>query len=218
MRVLLVEDDPNISQRLADRLVARGFRPELANDAETALNCADPDRISAMIVDLGLPGMSGLDLVRLWRKRGSNTPILVLSARGSWQEKVDGLNAGCDDYVVKPVHSEEIAARLHALIRRAAGQSDSHLSAGKLSLDPAGKMAWLDGERLELTQTEFRLLRFLMLRAGQTLSQAEIHDHLYPSIGDRDLNTVEVHVGRLRRKIGRASVRTLRGLGYRLEP
>jgi two-component system, OmpR family, response regulator len=217
MRILLVEDEIEIAKRLAMRLAASGFVVEQAADAETALDWPDPSGFAALIIDLGLPGMSGLSLVKRWRARGRSTPILILSARGSWQEKVEGLNAGADDYVVKPVRAEEVAARLHALTRRAAGQSSAHLTAGKVALDPAAKAAWLDGVLLDLSQTEFRLLHFFILRAGHILAQSDILEHLYPMSSERALNTIEVHIGRLRRKIGRKSISTIRGLGYRFE-
>jgi two-component system, OmpR family, response regulator len=217
MRIMLIEDDGEVSRRLVDRLSALGFVVEHAASAEAAFDWPDAKAFSALIVDVGLPGMNGLEFVRQWRQLGHDTPILILSARGSWQEKVDGLNTGADDYVVKPTRPEEIAARLHAMVRRSVGQSGSRLTAGKIELDPGAKAAWCAGEPLKLTQMEFRLLRHFVIRAGHILSQTEILDHLYPMARERDLNTVEVHIGRLRRKIGRDAITTIRGLGYRLE-
>ncbi|MEQ1547044.1 MAG: response regulator transcription factor [Chakrabartia sp.] len=217
MRILLIEDDQEIASRFVVRLSESGFVVEHAHDAEAALAWPDPNRFSALIVDLGLPGMDGISLVKQWRNRKLTTPILILSARGSWQEKVDGLNAGADDYVVKPIRAEEIAARLHALTRRAAGQTSHKLSAGKIELDPAAKAVWLEGVQINLSQMEYRLLHLLLLRAGHILAQGDILDHLYSMTSERDLNTVEVHIGRLRRKIGRDAITTVRGLGYRLE-
>ena len=218
MRILLVEDDRDIAQRLANRLALHGFVVEQAHDAETAMALPDPEGLTALVVDIGLPGFNGIDLVRFWRARELATPILILTARGSWQEKVEGLNAGADDYVVKPVHAEEIAARLHALVRRAGGHAAARLSAGAVVLDPMARAAWLDDVPLDLTQTEYRLLHLFMLRAGHVLGQNDILNHLYPAGDVRDRNTVEVHIGRLRRKIGRAAIGTVRGLGYRLDP
>lgn len=217
MRILLVEDDLEISRRLVARLTAAGFVVEHAPDAEAALDWPDPSRFSALVVDLGLPGLSGVEFVVRWRERGLMTPILILSARGSWQEKVEGLNAGGDDYVVKPVRAEELIARLNALVRRAAGHTGGRIAAGGLTLDPAAKAVWMGDKQLDLTQMEYRLLRMFMLRAGHILAQTDILDHLYPMSRERDLNTIEVHVGRLRRKVGRDAITTIRGLGYRFE-
>jgi two-component system, OmpR family, response regulator len=215
MRILLIEDEQEIADRFVARLSESGFVVEHARDAETALDWPDAERFSALVVDLGLPGMDGLTLVKQWRIRGLATPILVLSARGSWQEKVDGLNAGADDYVVKPIRAEEVAARLHALTRRAAGQTGQRLVAGKIELDPTAKSVWLEGVQIGLSQMEYRLLHLFLLRAGHILAQTDILDHLYTMDSERDLNTIEVHIGRLRRKIGREAITTIRGLGYR---
>jgi two-component system OmpR family response regulator len=218
MRLCLIEDDEELARRLAEGLGAAGFVVEHAPDAETALAWPEPESFSALIVDLGLPGLGGLDLIARWRLRRLPTPILVLTARDGWQEKVAGLNAGADDFVVKPARMEEIVARLHALFRRTSGQHGPHLQAGGVSLDPAARAAWLDdGAALNLTQIEFRLLLFFLHRAGRIVSQRELLDHLYPLSRERDLNTVEVHVARLRRKVGRAAITTVRGLGYRFE-
>ena len=217
MRICLVEDDDELARRLALRLTDLGFVVERAADAESALAWPDPERFAALIVDLGLPGVGGLELVRLWRKRALATPILILTAQDGWQGKVDGLNAGADDFVVKPARAEEIAARLHALVRRSSGFAGPQMRAGPITVDPAARAAWLDDRPLDLTQTEFRLLLHMVSRAGRILSQGELLDHLYPLSKERDANTVEVHIGRLRRKIGRAAITTVRGLGYRLE-
>lgn len=217
MRVLLVEDIAEVAQRLVLRLTKAGFVVEHAPDGEIALACREPEQLAALIVDLGLPGIGGLELIERWRGRGLDTPILILSARGTWHDKVGGLNAGADDYVVKPVHAEEIIARLHALVRRSFGRTNGRLTFGTLILDPASKTAWVGEQLVGLTQIEFKLLHLFMLRPFDVLSQPEILDQLYPVAGDRNPNTVEVHVGRLRRKIGRSSIATVRGLGYRLE-
>jgi DNA-binding response OmpR family regulator len=160
--------------------------------------------------------MSGMDLVRRLRARAISAPILILTARGSWQEKVEGLNAGADDFIVKPVRTEELVARLHALARRAAGQSATRLVVGDVAIDTANGEAWLHDEPLALTGNEFRLLQLLLYNAGRTLTRQSIMDALYAIDTDRDANTVEVLVGRLRRKIGRERIMTVRGLGYRL--
>ncbi|MFM2100248.1 MAG: hypothetical protein RLZZ366_1787 [Pseudomonadota bacterium] len=215
MRILLVEDDREIAERLVSRLKSSGFAAESAPDAETALDWQSLEQCGAIIIDLGLPGMDGIDLIQRYRSRGLKTPILILTARGSWQEKVNGLNAGADDYVVKPARAEELVARIHAMTRRASGQSTSKITVRNISLDPGAKSAWLDDEQLDLTQTEFKLLHLFLLKPGHFLGQQEILEQLYPSDKGRDLNTVEVHVGRLRRKIGRDAIVTVRGLGYR---
>lgn len=217
MRILIIEDEAELARRVESRLSASGFIVETAHDAESALEIPDPERFAAIVVDLGLPGIGGMEFIARWRAKGRNTPILVLSARGSWQEKVNGLNAGADDYVVKPVRSEELVARIHALVRRAAGQTNAKLSAGPVEMDPSARIVWLNGERIDLTQMEYRLLHLFVLRAGHILAQTEILDHLYPMADERDLNTVEVHIGRLRRKVGKDAITTLRGLGYRFE-
>jgi two-component system OmpR family response regulator len=217
MRILVIEDEIELLRRVESRLSASGFIVETAQDAETALEITEPDQIAAIVMDLGLPGMGGIEFIIRWRANGLQTPILVLTARGSWQEKVSGLNAGADDYIVKPVRSEELVARVHALVRRAAGQANPKLAAGRIEMDPAARIVWLNKERIDLTQMEYRLLHLFILRAGHILAQAEILDHLYPMAEERDLNTVEVHIGRLRRKIGKNAISTQRGLGYRFE-
>jgi two-component system, OmpR family, response regulator len=217
MRVLIIEDEAELARRVDSRLSASGFIVETAHDAETALEIPDPERFAVIVVDLGLPGIGGMEFISRWRATGHDTPILVLSARGSWQEKVNGLNAGADDYVVKPVRSEELVARIHALVRRAAGQTNSRLSAGSIEMDPSARIVWLEGNRIDVTQMEYRLLHLFILRSGHILAQTEILDHLYPMADERDLNTVEVHVGRLRRKVGKNAITTVRGLGYRFE-
>jgi DNA-binding response OmpR family regulator len=216
MRLLLIEDDRNLAPRLVARLAPYGFVVEHAASAEQALEMPDLASFAALIVDVGLPGMNGLDFIRRLRGTGLAVPVLILTARGSWQEKVEGLNAGADDYIVKPVRAEELVARLQALLRRAAGQTSIRLAAGGIELDQQSKTAWLDDRQVELTQTEFRLLQLFLHRAGQVLSHGEILDHLYPISKERELNTLEVHIGRLRRKIGKDAIRTIRGLGYRL--
>lgn len=215
MRILIVEDAHELAARMAASLLRHGMTAEVVASAEDAERFAR-DGFSVLIVDLGLPEMSGLDLIRGLRKCGLATPILILTARSSWQEKVEGLNAGADDFLVKPVRVEELVARLHALARRGAGQATGRLNVGTLSLDPALKQAFADDRPITLTGTEFRLLSLLFYNAGRTLSQSAVLDHLYPLETDRDPNTVEVHIGRLRRKIGHDRITTVRGLGYRL--
>lgn len=217
MRVLIVEDDAELALRMAAGLRDNDFVADTAPDVAAALDWPDPEGLAALIVDLGLPGESGLSLVRRWRGARRPAPILILTARGSWQDKVEGLNAGADDFVVKPARVEEIVARLHALIRRSSGQTGPRLAAGPVTIDAGARQAFVGDVPLDLTQTEYRLLLLFVHRAGRILAQSDILDQLYPLDRERDANTVEVYVGRLRRKIGRATITTVRGLGYRFE-
>lgn len=217
MQLLLIEDDADLAARMLARLALVGFTVEHVSSAEAALDWPSLDLFAALIVDVGLPGMDGIEFVRVARRRGLTAPILILTARGSWEEKVVGLNAGADDYVVKPARAEEIVARLQALLRRSAGQPQPRLRVGALELDQQARVAYRDGVDIDLTHTEFRLLQLFMHRSGRILAQADILDQIYPMAEERDPNTVEVHVGRLRRKIGKDAIRTIRGLGYRLE-
>lgn len=215
MRILLVEDEIELAQRIVANLRRHGMVCEQLHNGEDALDFA-ADGFSALVIDIGLPGISGLDLVRALRARAIATPILILTARGSWEEKVEGLNAGADDFIVKPVRTEELVARLHALARRAAGHSATSLSAGPIRMDMASGETWLNGAPVQLTDSESRLLQMLLYSNGRTLTRRHILDNLYSLDNDRFANTVDVLIGRLRRKIGREHVATVRGLGYRL--
>ncbi len=218
MRLLLVEDDRELASRLAKRLSAAGFAVDRAADGTSALAWPDLDTHSAVVLDLGLPGIDGLSLLRQWRARGIRVPVIILTARGNWQEKVEGLNAGADDFVVKPVHSEELIARLHAQIRRHEDHGAPLLKAGDMVLDPVARVASREGAPLDLSRQEYRLLEVFMRRPGHILSQADLLERLYPLAAERDWNTLEVQVSRLRRKLGAGAITTVRGLGYRLEP
>jgi len=218
MRLLLVEDDVELASRLSKRLTAAGFAVDRAADGNSALAWPDIDAHSAVILDLGLPGIDGLSLLRQWRAQGIRVPVIILTARGNWQEKVEGLNAGADDFVVKPVHSEELIARLHAQIRRHEDHGAPVLKAGDLALDPVARIASREGTPLDLSRQEYRLLEAFMRRPGHILSQADLLERLYPLAAERDWNTLEVQVSRLRRKLGAGAITTVRGLGYRLEP
>ena len=215
MRILLVEDDAELGRRLSERLHSAGFAVDLARTREDGEAWPDLDKIAAIILDLGLPDGSGMDLLRYWRARRVDCPILILTARGSWEDKVEGLNAGADDFVVKPVRFEELLARLNALFRRQSGKRESFLEADGLRLDPVTRDVQLNGQPLRLSKQEYRLLHLFMRRAGQVLSQSDIMENLYELDAPRDLNTIEVLVGRLRRKIGAHRITTQRGLGYR---
>lgn len=217
MRLLLVEDDAELAGRLAARLAAAGFAVDQAFDGETASDWPDLAHFAAIILDLGLPRRPGLEVLRAWRRAGVRTPVIILTARGSWQEKVEGLNAGADDFVVKPVRSEELVARIHALVRRTQAAGAPLLEAGGITLDPIAHSASRDGRPMALSRQEYRLLELFLRRAGHILSQADLLDHLYPLEAERNWNALEVQVSRLRRKIGREAITTVRGLGYRFE-
>lgn len=217
MRILLVEDDPELGRRLSERLRAADFTVDLATSQSEAEDWPDLERMAAVILDLGLPDGSGLALLRQWRDARIETPILILTARSSWQDKVEGLNAGSDDFVVKPVRFEELLARLNALFRRQQGSRNPVIEAGNLRLDPISRTVEQDGKPITVSRQEFRLLHLFMRRTGQVMSQSDIIDDLYELDRDRELNTAEVLVARLRRKIGRERITTLRGMGYRFE-
>ena len=216
MRILIVEDEAELATRLVANLARHDMTCEWLACAEDAKSFA-LEKFDALVIDLGLPGMSGLELIRYLRGEKVHTPILIFTARSSWQEKVAGLNAGADDYLVKPVHVEELAARLRALARRAAGHLQDRLTCGALALDPAEKQVYVDEVPVTVTGSEYRLLLMFMYRPRQIFSAADILDQLYALDEERDANTVEVLVGRWRRKIGRDRIVTLRGLGYRLQ-
>jgi len=216
MRVLVVEDEPRIAKQLTGALADAGYAVDHAGDGEDADFAAHTERYDAVVLDLGLPTIDGLTLLRRWRDAGLAMPILVLTARGSWHEKVQGIDGGADDYVSKPFRIEEVLARLRALIRRAAGHPSPELRCGALSLDARAARVTLDGAPVKLTSHEFRVLAYLMHHRDRVVSQNELTEHIYPHGGDRDSNTVEVFIARLRRKLGAAAIETIRGLGYRM--
>lgn len=219
MRLLLIEDDPTLRESLAQKLTEAGFAVEQAADGKEGLYFAEEYPIDLAIVDLGLPGMSGLDIIRTVREQGKTYPILILTARDRWEDKVDGLSAGADDYVVKPFHFEEVSARVNALLRRSGGWASSQLDAGPVSLDMSRQELSVDGETLDLTSFEYKIIEYLMVRAGQVISKSELTDRLYDQDFERDSNVIEVFIGRLRKKIDPQNdlkpIETLRGRGYR---
>jgi len=217
IRILLIEDDPEIAKRLAEGLYSAGFAVERADNGADGYIMGTEETYDAVVLDLGLPQMSGLDVLRKWRAGGHKMPVLVLTARGSWPEKVDGLNAGADDYITKPFHIPEVAARLNALIRRSAGLASATLTHRGITLDTGAGMALLDGQPIELTAKELRMLNYFMHRIGRVVSQAELTEHLYSLGESRESNTIEVYVSRLRRKFGADLIKTIRGLGYRMD-
>ena len=217
MRVLVVEDEANLSRQLADALTAGGYAVDCASDGEQADFLAQTEEYDAVILDLGLPRVDGLTILGRWRAAGIAVPVLVLTARGSWHEKVQGIDGGADDYVSKPFRMEEVLARLRALIRRANGQFITELRCGELVLDPRSAKVTLAGAPVKLTSHEYRVLSYLMHNRGRVVSQVELTEHIYSQQFDRDSNTVEVFIARLRRKLGASLIATVRGLGYRIE-
>ena len=216
MRVLVVEDEAALARQLTEALGEAGYAADGAADGERADFLARTEHYDAIVLDLGLPKIDGLTLLRRWRETGLATPVLVLTARGSWHEKVQGIDGGADDYVSKPFRLEEVLARLRALVRRASGHASPELRAGAVTLDPRLARVTRDGTPVKLTSHEFRVLSYLMHHRARIVSQAELVDHIYAQSFDRDSNTVEVFIARLRRKLGAGIIETVRGLGYRL--
>ncbi len=216
MRVLIVEDEPLLANRLAAILGERGYAADVAADGERADFLVSTETYDAVILDLGLPRIDGLTLLERWRAGGIAVPVLVLTARGSWSEKVRGIDGGADDYLTKPFEMAELLARLRALIRRSSGQLTPALRSGALVLDPRTSQVTLDGQPVKLTSHELRVLSYLMHHRGRVVSQSELTEHIYAQTFDRDSNTVEVFIARLRRKLGASTIETVRGLGYRI--
>jgi two-component system, OmpR family, response regulator len=217
MRVLVVEDEASLAKQLTSSIAQAGYAVDHAGDGERADFLARTEEYDALVLDLGLPKIDGLTLLRKWRDTGLATPVLVLTARGSWHEKVRGIDSGADDYVSKPFRIEEVLARLRALMRRASGHGTPELRVGGITLDPRRSRVTLNGAPVKLTSHEFRVLSYLMHHHGRVISQAELTEHIYAQDFDRDSNTVEVFIARLRRKLGASSIETVRGLGYRIE-
>jgi two-component system, OmpR family, response regulator len=217
VRVLVVEDESSLSEQLASALAEAGYAVDRAADGERADFLGQTERYDAVVLDLGLPRIDGLTVLRRWRDAGLAMPVVVLTARGSWHEKVQGIDSGADDYLSKPFRMEELLARLRALIRRASGQVAPALRCGAVSLDPRLSRVTLDGVPVKLTSHEFRVLSYLMHHRGRIVSQGELTEHIYAQSFDRDSNTVEVFIARLRRKLGARFIETVRGLGYRIE-
>jgi two-component system OmpR family response regulator len=217
VRVLVVEDEALLSRQLADALGEAGYAVDCAADGERADFLAQTERYDAVVLDLGLPVVDGLTLLHRWRDAGLAMPVLVLTARGSWHEKVQGIDGGADDYMSKPFRVEEVLARLRALIRRSSGQVTPELRCGSVALDPRVAKVTRNGAPVRLTSHEFRVLSYLMHHRGRVVSQGELTEHIYAQGADRDSNTVEVFIARLRRKLGASFIETVRGLGYRIE-
>jgi two-component system, OmpR family, response regulator PhoP len=222
MRILVIEDEAPLREQLRLRLEGEGYTVDASGDGKEGLYLASEYPVDLAVIDLGLPSMPGLEIIRTLRAYGHTLPILILTARGKWEEKVSGLEAGADDYLVKPFHMEELLARIKALLRRATGTGREELTFGPLVLDTTGQTVTLDDAAVELTAFEYRLLEYLARRHGTVVPKAELADYLYPHDDDRDSNVIEVLIGRLRRKIdpdgSRNPIETLRGRGYRFNP
>lgn len=219
MRVLVIEDEDQLREQLAASLRAEGYAVDVAADGEEGRYLGKEYPIDVAVVDLGLPKLPGIDIIKSWRNEGRRFPILILTARGRWEDKVAGLEAGADDYLVKPFHMQELLARVRALMRRAAGWTQSVLRCGPISLDTSRQEVQLAGQPIELTAFEYKVLEYLVMRAGQVVSKTELTEHIYEQDYERDSNVIEVFVGRLRKKLdpdGSANpIETLRGRGYR---
>ncbi|HRQ64435.1 MAG TPA: response regulator transcription factor [Xanthomonadaceae bacterium] len=219
MRILLVEDEAPLRETLAARLKREGFAVDAAADGEEGLFLGKEVPFDVAVIDLGLPKLPGMDLVRRLRESEARYPILILTARSSWQEKVEGLKAGADDYLVKPFHVEELLARMNALMRRAAGWSKPVLTCGPITLDTTAQTVAVEGANVDLTSYEYKVLEYLMLHAGELVSKADLTEHIYQQDFDRDSNVLEVFIGRLRRKLDPEGalkpIETVRGRGYR---
>lgn len=218
MRLLLIEDEPDIGRQLKTALSDAGYVVDLARDGEEGQFLGETEPYDAVVLDLGLPKVDGVSVLERWRRAGLSTPVLILTARGAWSDKVAGFDAGADDYLTKPFHTEELLARLRALLRRAAGHAQPQLSCGDLRLDPKAARASVNGEPLRLTSLEYRLLHYMIMHNERVISRTELVEHLYDQDFDRDSNTIEVFIGRLRKKLGPDRIETVRGLGYRLLP
>ncbi len=217
MRILVVEDDTNLNRQLKETLEEAGYVVDVAFDGEEGHFLGDTEPYDAVVLDIGLPQMDGLSVLEAWRRDGRTMPVLLLTARDRWSDKVQGIDAGADDYVAKPFHMEEVLARLRALVRRAAGHASNEITAGGVRLDAKSGKVTVDGKALKLTAHEFRLLSYLMLHKGEVVSRTELTEHMYDQDFDRDSNTIEVFVGRLRKKLPDDCIATVRGLGYQIK-
>ena len=218
MRLLVVEDDKDLNRQIVAALETAGYAVDKAHDGEDGLFLGETEPYDAVILDLGLPTVDGVTILNSWRRAGKTMPVLILTARDRWSDKVAGFDAGADDYVVKPFHVEELLARIRALLRRATGHATSELVCGPLRVDTRASRVTVDGNPIKLTSHEYRLLSYLMHHQGRVVSRTELVEHLYDQDFDRDSNTIEVFVGRLRKKLGVEVIQTIRGLGYIAAP
>ncbi|MFC4348007.1 response regulator transcription factor [Kordiimonas lipolytica] len=217
MRILVVEDDQALADQIKSSLIDTGYSVDHAADGEDGHFLGDTEPYDAVILDLGLPIMDGASILKKWRSAGRAMPVLILTARDGWTEKVEGLDAGADDYLTKPFIMEELLARLRALIRRSAGQTSPQLECGPVILDTRNGRVSVSGSAIKLTAQEFKLLSYLMHHEGKVVSRTELTEHIYDQDFDRDSNTIEVFVNRVRKKLDVPLIHTVRGLGYRLE-
>lgn len=216
MRLLVVEDDPDLNRQLVTGLQEAGYVVDSASDGEEGHFLGDTEPYDAVVLDLGLPEMDGVTVLEKWRRDGRTMPVLILTARDRWSDKVAGFDAGADDYVAKPFYMEEVLARIRALLRRASGHASSELECGPLRVDTRTSRVTVNGSAVKLTSLEYRLIEYLIHHQGRIISRTELVEHLYDQDFDRDSNTIEVFIGRLRRKLGKDMIETVRGLGYRL--
>ena len=216
MRILVVEDDTNLNRQLKDALTDAGYAVDVAFDGEEGHFLGETEPYDAVVLDIGLPQMDGLSVLEEWRRAGKTVPVLLLTARDRWSDKVQGIDAGADDYVAKPFHMEEVLARVRALVRRAAGHASNEIVAGSVRLDARSGRVTVGGQAIKLTSHELRLLSYLMHHKGKVISRTELTEHLYDQDFDRDSNTIEVFVGRLRKKLPEDCIQTVRGLGYQI--
>ena len=217
MRILVVEDDEDLNRQLVEALTDAGYVVDKAFDGEEGHFLGDTEPYDAVILDIGLPEMDGISVLEAWRREGRTMPVLILTARDRWSDKVSGIDAGADDYVTKPFHVEEILARIRALIRRSVGIASTEIEIGSIRLDTKLSRVSVDGKNIKLTALEFRLLSYIMHHQGKVVSRTELVEHLYDQDFDRDSNTIEVFVGRLRKKLATDLIETVRGLGYRIQ-
>jgi two-component system OmpR family response regulator len=218
MRLLVVEDDPDLAGQLGEALRDAGYVVDSTGDGEEAQFLGDTESYDAVVLDLGLPKIDGMTVLERWREAGRDMPVLILTARDRWSDKVAGIDAGADDYLAKPFRIEELLARIRALIRRAGGHASAILECGPVRIDTRSSRVTVDGAPIRLTGQEYRLLAYLAHNEGKVISRSELTEHLYDQDFDRDSNTIEVFVGRLRRKIAAEIIETVRGLGYRMGP
>ncbi len=216
MRILVVEDEPTLATQLADGVHEAGYAVDVAHNGLDAHFMGDTESFDAVVLDLGQPQMDGITVLKKWRAAGRTMPVLILTARDNWHEKVAGIDAGADDYLTKPFHMEELLARLRALIRRAGGHASAELACGPVTLDTRNNRVTVEGRALTLTSHEYRVLAYLMHHADEVVSRSDLVEHIYAQDFDRDSNTVEVFIGRLRKKLPPGLIETVRGMGYRL--
>jgi two-component system OmpR family response regulator len=216
MRILVVEDDPDLNRQLTEALKTAGYVVDSAKDGEDGHFLGDTEPYDAVVLDIGLPRMDGISVLEAWRRAGRKMPVLILTARDRWSDKVQGIDAGADDYVAKPFHIEEVLARIRALVRRAAGHATNEIECGPVRIDTKSGRVTVDGNPVKLTAHEYKVLEYLMHHRDRVVSRTELIEHLYDQDFDRDSNTIEVFVGRLRKKVSGDLIETVRGLGYRI--